>query len=240
MMRNLKAVLLAALAVTAFGAVAASGASAAAFTVPSAGAGDETTLTTLKDGTGKTAHHVFDIRKPDGTGVLSITCNELTAHATVTGPSNTDITAVTPLFEGGGIVTAGGDATDCTFAGQTVKVENTGCNFTFTADGTLHITSEFAATPNLCKHGEKAIHFTNTTLNCKVEVGEQTVTGIKYHNLVDGTVTVEATNLAVTYNATGAGCAYGTLSNGLFTTGNAIVTGEKKGTSEMVEVKWDA
>ncbi len=234
MMRNLKAVLLAALAVTAFGAVAASGASAAKFTVPSAGAGTETTLTTLKDGTGKTAHQVFDISKTDGTGVLSITCNELTADATVVGKEPADIHVVTPLFEGGGV------GTDCTFAGQTVKVENTGCNFTFTPDGTLHIISEFAAAPNTCKHGEKPIHFTNTNLNCKVEVGEQTVTGVKYHNLPDGTVTVEATNLAVAYNATGLGCPYGTESNGVFTTGNAIVTAEKKGTSEMVEVKWDA
>ncbi len=239
MIRNLR-VLLAVLAVTAFGAAAASGASAAAFTVPGASAGQETTLTTLKDGTGKTAHQVLDIRKLDGTGVLSITCNELTAHATVVGSNPADITAVTPKFEGGGIETAGGDKTDCTFAGQSVTLPNTGCNFTFTPDGTLHITSEFAAAPNTCKHGEKPIHFTNFPLNCKIEIGEQTVSGIKYHNLVDGTVTVEATNLALAYNATGAGCPYGTLGNGQITTSNFVLTGEKKGTSEMLEVKWDA
>ncbi len=57
---------------------------------------------------------------------------------------------------------------------------------------------------------------------------------------MDGTITGEATNLAVTYNATGFGCPYGTHSNGLLTTSNFILTGEKKGTNEMVEVKWDA
>ncbi len=233
MIRNLKILLAAALAVSVLSASAASGASAASFTVPGAPAGQETTLTVLKDGTGKTAHQVFDIRKADGTGVLSLTCSELTGHATVTGPNPADIHAVTPLIEGGGL------GTNCTFV-QSVKVENTGCNFTFTPDGTLHITSEFAGTPNACRHGEKPIHFTSTNLNCKVEIGEQTVAGVKYQNLADGTVTVEQQNIAYTYNAIGAGCPYGTTSNGLLTTGNFIITGEKKGTSEMVEVKWDA
>ncbi len=129
-------------------------------------------MTFLKDGTGKTAHQVLDISKTDGTGVLSITCNELTGHATVTGPNPADIHLVTPQIEGGGIVTAGEDKMDCTFAGQSVTINNTGCNFTLTPDGTLHIISEFASAPNTCKHGEKPIHFANTNLNCKVEIGE--------------------------------------------------------------------
>ncbi len=239
MIRNLKVLLAAVLALSAFGAVDASSASAAEFTAEGQ-ANKETTLTIIKDGTGKTAHQVFDLRKADGTGVLSLTCNEAVGDATVVGPNPADIIAVTPRWAGGGVATGGGDATDCTFAGQSTKIENTGCNFTFTPDGTLHIISEFAATPNLCKHGEKAIHFTNTNLNCKVEVGEQTVTGVKYSNLPDGTVTLDRQNVEYIYSATGVGCPYGTTSNGLLTTGNFIVTGERKGTNEMVEVKWDA
>jgi hypothetical protein len=220
MIRNLKVLLAAVMAVTAFGALAASGASAATFTAEGAGEGT-TTLTVLKDGTGKTAHQVFDIRKEPGVGVLSITCNEVTGSGHIIGASNTDATAVTPKFEGGGAVFP-----QCSFAGQSVTVENTGCNFTFTASGQLHIISEFTGAGNLCKYGEKSLHFNSPVLNCKVEVGEQTVNGIVYHNLVDGTVTIEGTELAVAYKATGVGCPYGEKTNGQYTTGNAIVTGE--------------
>ncbi len=64
MIRNLKVLLLAALAVTALGALSASAAQAATLaTFTGAGAGATTEFTILKDGTGKTAHQVFDIRK---------------------------------------------------------------------------------------------------------------------------------------------------------------------------------
>jgi hypothetical protein len=231
MIRNLKVLLLAALAVTAFGAVTASGASAATFTSESA----ETTLTALPDGTGKTAHHVFDIRKEPGVGVLSITCNEFTGDATVTGTSFTQATT-TPHW---GKNVAGVFKTECNFAGQEVEVNTGACDLLFTADGTIHIQTDTNLVGE-CKHGKQPITFNNTTLNCHVEVGEQTVSGVKYHNLPDGTVTLEANELAVQYNATGVGCPYGTLSNGQFTTGNTIVTGENPKTGTMVNISWDA
>ncbi len=224
MIRNLKALLLAALAVTALAAVAASGASAAEFTAEGQ-AGKETTLTVFKDGTGKTAHQVFDIRKADESGVLSITCNEAAGDATASGATQTDVTFKTLAFQG-----------NCSFAGQTVTVQNTGCDFTFTSGSPqLHIVDD---APNECAIGKQPIHFTNTTLNCKVEVGAQTVSGIKYHNVADGTMTVEATELAVAYTASGAGCPYGTTTNGLYTTGNAIVKGTDKTSGAAVTVKW--
>jgi hypothetical protein len=94
--------------------------------------------------------------------------------------------------------------------------------------------------PNKCAHGEKPITFNNPVLQCHVEVGAQTITGVKYINLADGTVTVEPKELTIQYNATGVGCPYGTTSNGLFTTGNTIIKGVKKGTATVVKLKWDA
>jgi hypothetical protein len=221
MIRNLKVLLTAVLALGAFGALVAAGASAASFTAEGAAAGETTTTTTLKDGTGKTAHQVLDIRKEPGVGILSLTCNEVTGTGHIIGPSNIDGTVETPKLEGGGTTFP-----QCTLAGQSVVVENTGCNFTFTASGELHITSEFFAAPNTCKYGEKPMHVNSTVLSCKVEVGEQTVKGVVFHNLVDGTLTVEANELAFNYKATGVGCPYGEKTNGQFTTGNTIVTGE--------------
>jgi hypothetical protein len=236
MIRRLKTLMLASLAVAALGALAASAAQAVP-TFTTVGGGNAT-LKVLPDGAvpGKTSHQVFDIRKADGTGVLPITCEETTGEGTVSGESYTDVTIKTPGFKG------------CTFLGQAVTVTNTGCDFTFTADGTLHIVDE---TPLECEHGKKAIHFqTAAPLECRVEVGKQTVTGIKYHNL-DNTgktvgnnegevVTVEAKEVAVEYQATGKDCPYGTTKNGLFTTGNAIVTGQEDPGSAMLKVRWDA
>jgi hypothetical protein len=231
MIRNLKALLLAALAVAALGALAAS-ASAAEFTAEGSG---ETTLTVLPDGTGKTAHHVFDIRKGPNEGVLSITCNESTGDATVFGSSFTQAT-ITPHW---GKTVAGVFKTECNFAGQEVEINTGACEFLYTADGTIHIQTDTNLVGE-CKHGKQPITFNNTTLNCHVEWAEQTITGVKYHNIGGGLITVEANELAVQYNATGVGCPYGTLNNGLFTTGNTILTGEKKGTNEMVNLAWDA
>ena len=233
MIRNLKALILAALAVAALGAVMASAAQAAPkFTVPGAAENAETTLTVLKDGTTKTAHQVFDIWNSKMEEEKTITCNEATGDATVKGASQTAILSITPGFSG-----------SCQFLGQEVTVENKGCNFEFTALGLLHIRSESEVAGKKCKHGESPIVFqTKAPLECKVEVAEQTVEGITYHNLADGTITLnvpEAGAAKLTYNATGKDCPFGTLSNGNFTTGNVIITGEKKGTTEMVNISWD-
>ena len=230
MIRNLKALVLAALAVAALGAVMASAAQAAPkFTVEGAVESTETTLTTLKDGTGKTAHQVFDIFNSEGKEEKSITCNEATGDATVKGASQTAILALTPGFSG-----------SCQFLGQEVVVENKGCTFEFTALGLLHIRSQAGKE---CKAGKNPIIFqTKAPLECKVEVAEQTVEGITYHNLADGTITINVPEAGVptlNYTATGKDCPFGARTNGNFTTGNVIITGEKKGTETMVNISWD-
>ncbi len=209
MILNLKAMLLPALAAVALWA-AASEAQASKITIGS----DETTLTMAKDGLGKTAHQVFDIRKADGSGVLSLTCEEIAGDATAEGPEVEDLAFQTPALQG-----------TCNFAGQFITVQNTGCNFTLAASGLLHIVDDGA---NNCEHGQKSIHYENTNLNCKVEIAAQTISGVKFHNLEDGTITVEQPNLAFSYNASGSGCPYGTTSNGQATTGNFLIKGEKK------------
>jgi hypothetical protein len=236
MIRNLKALVLAVGAVGVLGALGATAAQAVP-TFTTVGGGNAT-LKVLPDGVvpGKTSHQVFDIRRADGTGSLPIACEKPTGEGTVSGESYTDITTKTSKFNG------------CTFLGQAVTVTNTGCDFTFTADGTLHIIDE---TPLECEHGKKAVHYqTAAPLECRVEVGKQTVTGIKYHNL-DSTgktvgsnegemVTVEAKEIVVEYQATGKDCPYGTTKNGLFTTGSAILTGQEDPGSAMLKVRWDA
>lgn len=156
----------------------------------------------------------------------TITCNEPVGSATVKGASPTAILAVTPGFQG-----------SCQFFGQEVTVKNNGCNFEFTADGLLHIKSEEGKE---CKQGKQPISFeTKAPFECKVEVGEQTVKGIVYHNLAEGTITVNVPETGLpnlSFNATGKDCPFGALSTGNFTTGNAIITGEKKGTETMVNV----
>lgn len=223
MIRNLKALGLAVLAVLALGALAASAQAEPTFTNLVEGEA-QVTYKIKPDGTGKTAHMVLEIKKADGTGLKAITCNELTGDATVAANERNDATFITPEFKG-----------NCVFVGQPVTVQNTGCNFTFTANGQIHLENETAL--NICEVGQKPIHF--SALNCKVEIPGQTLNGIVYHNQVGGTVTVEAKEIGFEYYAAGTECPYGTTNNGSFTTGNVILSATKKGTEEIVEVQWD-
>jgi hypothetical protein len=244
MIRNLKVLLAAAMALAAFGALA-SAAQAAQFTAPGAGEKGETTISAQPDEAGgtKTAHHVFDITNPaNHAEVLSITCNEFTGDAVIKGESVTSVT-VTPHW---GRTVAGVFETKCEFAGQTVEVKPGACQLTFTADGIVHIEKD----PNVageCKHGKSPIVFQSVApLPCKVEVGEQTISGVKYHvgpTRGQPTITLEANNLAVVATATEAACPWGTGSIGTYTTGNTIITGATVGgTTEasMRKIVWDA
>jgi hypothetical protein len=230
MIRNLKALMLAAMAVAALSAVVASAAHAEPhFFFPGAGATGVTTVkVTADDEEGKnlkTGHQVFDISKADGTGVKSITCNQVHADTKVTGETATQLTFETPTFTG-----------ECQFIGQSAVVENTGCEFILTADGKLHIVND---TELKCEHGQKPIHF--SVPGCKVEVGAQTIEkGITHHEIKTNgkkAVTIEANITELEYKATGANCEYGTTKNGRYTTGNAIAVGTRpEGT--FVDVEW--
>ena len=216
MIHYLKAMLLAAVVVSAFG-VQTTATQATTFTDP----GLETTLKPAKDGTGKTSHHVFIIGNAGGTSTVSFTCEEITGPGHIIGPESSEVT-ITPAYSG------------CTTAGQAVTVTNTGCLFKFTANGEVHVANDES---KVCKHGAGNSPIDIAFTNCNVEVGAQTLKGIKYTQ-VGQTVTVEPSVTGITYNSEGAACPYGTTSNGTYKTGNTIVSGERGGVA--VEVKWDA
>jgi hypothetical protein len=221
MIRNLKALMLAAMAVLAMSAVAAQGAQAHTPAVFHSEL-SETTITTLPDETAgtKTAHHVFDINN----NTMSITCNTVTVDSVITESTPTTITADNVAYN------------TCTFNGQSVTVEMHGCHYMFHADGRVDIVG--------CNAGEK-IKFSGN--NCTVEVGEQSgLTEVTYHAgpLRNGkkTVTLEAHVTGIAYTASGTNCTEtGAKTDGNYTTGNTIVTGSKKGSvaaADIVNIEW--
>lgn len=238
MIRNLKVLMAAAFALAAFGSFAVA-AHATTFTAPGAGPEGVTTIVSEKDSAnptggqtqGQTAHQVFDIRKADGTGVLSITCNE--AFATNASATGEEASTVSSTIDFRGSSTNA----NCTFAGQSVTVNSGKCGFIFSAAGHVTIQNDGGT----CAPGSSPIVFENPVLGCKVEVGAQTIEGVKYHNISVGgvgAVTLEANGLNLGYKASGVGCPYGETNNGLYTTGNAIIKGERGGS--IVAVSWDA
>ena len=152
-----------------------------------------------------------------------------------------DVTITTPLFTG-----------ECQVAGQKlVTVDKGDCNLTFFPSGKVEVVDDVK--PMDCTHGINPITVTTGAFNCTVEVGTQEITGlVNYHNLKlnaaktehetvksgEGeTITVEAKELTLTYNSFGLGCPFGTTHNGLYTTGNAIVSGSRSGIPKAII--WD-
>ena len=235
MIRNLKLklILLAVLAITAFGALTSTS-QAAQFTAPGAAEGVTTSIKFTLDGTGKTAHHVFTIGNTATTSTVSFTCEFFTAelNAHIIGLFNVKFTAKAQWHK-------------CNAAGQAVTITNTGCILEFNASGAVTVAND---AEKVCKHGAGNAPIDIEFTGCKVEVGSQALNGVKYHNLNaagttvgsnEGTkVTVELAISGITYNAVGANCPYGTTSNGSYTTGNTIVTGERGGAA--VDIRWDA
>ena len=212
MIRNLKALLVAAMAVLALGAVWAS-AAPAAFTAP--GGVGTTTLESDIDGAAnsKAAHHVFDVPENG-----PITCNTGEFHSSITG-SSANVINVTPTFPNG----------QCTFLGQPATVNMNGCTFTFQRTPGRSVTVD-------CPAGKE---ITFEAAGCTVHVPAQgPLAGINYANISATQVTVSAVVTEITANATGAGCVHPTqFHNATYTTGNTIITGKRGGVN--VEVKVD-
>jgi hypothetical protein len=209
MIRNVKLVVLAAMAFTALSAVGASGAQASGeqfhcsvqncvFTPhPDEAAGT------------KTAHHVFVLTNSLGES-NSITCNQITGHGKGTFETETTLTLTNIAYD------------TCTFVGQKTEVKMNGCTYVFS--------SETGAVNVVCP-GEAKISF--EVPGCKVEVGSQSLSGITYHNIgtkgVDTRVTVSTavTGIAATMTGTKAACGGVTPTAtpvvGNYTTGNTIV-----------------
>jgi hypothetical protein len=198
MIRNLKALMLASMAVLAVGAVAASAVQAVEFHSPEGAA----TLTAIPDGTGKTAHQVFDAAGG------SITCNTVTGVASI-GGSTASVVQLTSIVYSG----------NCNFVGQTATINMNGCTYSFHANGEVDI---------VCPAG-KEITFSVPSPICDVVVPPQTgLSSVTYHPINEETeVTIESHVTGIAYAATGAGCPEtGSFTNGNYTTGNLIITAE--------------
>jgi len=220
MIRNLKALLLAAVAVMAVSAVGASAGQAAEFHSSVA----ETKLTLTTDGTGKTAHQVFDAAG------ASITCAGIKGEGNLAVSTATSVT-IDVTYEG-----------PCTFVGQEATVDMKGCDYTFTSHGTVSLSSR---TGKNC--ATEPITFSVPSPPCTVTVGSagganQNLESVTYHNITTSGVseiTVEPHVTGITYTATGSGCPEtGTKTNGNYTTGNTIVTGSSAASS-MVNIFWE-
>ncbi len=218
MIRNLKILMLAAMAVAALSAVGASSAQAAQFHCSIASC----TVTVRQDGTGKTAHQVFDVNLPKQ--VLPITCKQIQGEGTATKQTEETLTVQNVAYK------------ECNFLGQEegTKVEMNGCDYLFTAEGKVQIK---------CPEGKQ---ITFESLGCVVHVPKQgPLGGITYHTITpEGQalteVTVSAAVKGIQATATGAGCPEtGESKTGEYTTGNAIATGEQDNAAkEMESLSW--
>jgi len=237
MIRNLKVLLAAAIALTAFGALNATGAQAAeefhcALT--------QCRLTLNPDGEvgSATAHQVFVVTDEKG-ATLSLTCKQLTGDARVESATKAvpEVTVTGLAYDG------------CNVVGEPFAVRMNECDYDFKAinGGTVNGAEVHIRCP-----GSKHIELEITSTKCLLEVTPQTLVGIHYHNIPVGEkkeVTVETSvpNVSVEWifgtkaNCLGLEVGAGKKLTAKFSTGNTIVTGEEDVESggTMVNVWWE-
>jgi len=231
MIRNLKVLLAAAMALAAFGALSATAHAAEEFHCSV----QPCRYTASVDGTGATAHHVFIIKNAGGeTG--SITCTSFTGEGTTTTKTTVELTLQNIKYGG------------CKINGVSeVNVRMNSCDYLFTAaNGATVAGAEVHIFCTSTPHIEIEI----VPTKCIFEVTPQTATGIHYHNIgTPGTTSTEVTVEAavpvsgVEVKSAGAGCtpkaSVGDSLSANYTTGNTIVTAEKdEVTKTMVEGWW--
>jgi len=210
MIRNLKVLIAAGMALAAFGVMGASASQAAEFhcnTKPC-------TATLKPDGTGKTAHHVFIVKKGAVSG--SFTCNEISGEATLETETATTVEFNKNLKYSG-----------CSIAGSTVEVHMNGCSYSFTSHGAVTV---------ICPPGKQIELTIGIPRRCTVDIPAQgPLNGITYHNLGENTeLTVSTLVQGISGTATDnevEGCLKtvgfsGSFTEAEYTTGNTIVTGE--------------
>lgn len=219
MLRNLKALALAVVVLTAVGGGTA--ATAQAFPLFHSEL-TETTVTSTADGTGKQAHHVMQIAGGE------LTCSGASFHGLQTAKTVSELT-LSPTYTG------------CNYLGVLTTVVMGGCNFVLSANG------EFAIASKAGKNcGTEPITWEVGTLelNCKIEIFPQSGRkGLTFKNIKPGTVeeiTMEMKITKIAYNAIGNGCVKaGEFTDGEYETGNTILTGAKPGGGAMTNYKWE-
>jgi hypothetical protein len=227
MIRNLKVLLAAAMALAAFGAFSSTAHAAEEFHCSVA----PCTATLLPDETAPTttAHHVFVVTGASGS--VSFTCDQLAGTATSSTATATELTFTNLTYEN-----AAKEHKCKIGASETVKVDFTSCDYNFKA---LNGVTSTAQVHVLCSTpGDGIDIFIKGTL-C-LQITPFTSTGLGYHDantaapkkeIVTATanVTVPATALDLK-NTTDANCSalntIGALGVAHYTTGNTLVTAE--------------
>lgn len=174
-------------------------------------------ITALPDGTGKTAHQVFDIAG------WPITCGGMEAQGAAAGTTFTQWTAegVTYLPVSNGACTLGGSPV-------IAAPKMNGCDYLFSASGQIDIQCP----------PEKTIHYFGIP-GCELTIPAQTNSKASYHNIeVSGVkaITMEISISNLSYFSAGIECGAspGLHSDGKYTTGNVILSAERPGTGEPV------
>ena len=237
MIRNLKVLLGAAMALAALGAF---GVSAAQAHTPAEFHCEVEPCEATLEGDGAsgtaTAHHVFVVKNGNGE-TASFTCDLLTGKGTANSKTFTSIEFENLSYDN---CKLGTEPTNTT----TVKMN--GCKYNFTAAGTVTITG--------CEAGKKIEVIPNKPAGCVITVGEQgPLTGVTYHN--EGAANQTPRNTLITASAKVPGivptldgpCPIPNVAplTSEYTTGNTIVRGYKDGsdhanTANRVDIWWTA
>jgi hypothetical protein len=220
MIRNLKALLVTAMALGALAAMGASGAQAAEFHCSA----EPCTWTIRPDGAvpSKTAHHVIVVKNAVGESV-STTCNQLTGQATTAGKTATTLTFTNLAYDG------------CVALGQPYVVRFNGCDYTLTSHG------QFGVTCPAGKTIEKEIPGCIKTIP---PFADQS--GVTYHNIGlppnrEITVELAVKNIPVIVHGTKAACGFDPTKTPItaeYTTGNIILTAETHA-GQMLDGWWE-
>jgi hypothetical protein len=203
MIRNLKVILLAGMALAAVGALGAGAAQASGELYHCSVEPCKVIINPDGSVGSKTAHFVFDFRVNSG-NLTTTTCNRMTGHATSNTKTTTELTVTEIKF------------TECNVAGQAATMLTNGCHFLLTSgtEGTLHLQ---------CPAGQS---IQDTFGTCVLSIGAQTLSGVKYHNV--GTEFTVEMLISGIHGTTTAGCpgGAGTFTNGEITTNNLLFTGQ--------------
>jgi hypothetical protein len=243
MIRNLKILLAAAMALAAFGAFSASAHAAEEKFHCSV---EPCTWTLQPDeaaGT-TTAHHVFVVKGTTAAGAeasVSFTCNQLTGHATSAVKTPTELTFTNLTY------TNSANVDKCKVgASETVTVDFNGCHYLFTSTGGA--TAAGSEVHVQCPAGA-AIVVTIKDTAC-LSVTPFTSPGIKYHDsglggakhIGTATANVAVPKAAMHLTNVGdANCSaigLSTLHGATYTTGNTLITGETEAVPPVMANVW--
>jgi len=203
MIRNLKVLIAAAMALAAFGAIGASGAQAAEFHCSV----EPCEVTVKPDGTtGKEKHHVFVIKQ--GAVSVSSTCESIEGSGVSAKKTVSELTFTNIVYKG------------CNIAGTPgANVDMNGCDYLFKSNGEVNVA---------CPEG-KSIEITLSP--CVVKIAPQAgLKEVKYTN-INSKKEITLTTAVKSIKATASGCAGlgiadGSYNESEYSTGNTIVFAE--------------